>query len=251
MADDHVMQVRIQHLHELEERDRAAIIKLVSYVEHMPCAKATPSTDGPMAANVVRALRALIRALEINSTRLRMRALEDDDSVSFNIKDTVDLMIPVMPGVEDQYTIDKTRTPGTEGSVGEWGEDDGSDDGTVVGAAAGGEFDIGKEGGGDVETDARETRTAERHGFSDGGVGRAERVDDEHGCGTTDRNDDMEIILVKDIDQGPRTGTIAFGEVIANNTLPHAVDALPAKQGFAERNGSSDHKEEDDIPRRL
>ncbi|KAG2031386.1 hypothetical protein BDR03DRAFT_986444 [Suillus americanus] len=105
--DEHVMDARIQHRHELEGHDRAAIIKLISYVKHMAGAKATSSTHSPMAANVVRGLQNLIHELEINSTRLRIRALEGDDSVLYNIKDTVDLMIPAIKGVEDQNTIDE------------------------------------------------------------------------------------------------------------------------------------------------
>jgi hypothetical protein len=43
--------------------------------------------------------------LEINCTRLRIRALEGDDKILYNIKDTVDLMIPAIQGMEDQNTI--------------------------------------------------------------------------------------------------------------------------------------------------
>ncbi|KAG1769734.1 hypothetical protein EV702DRAFT_1049611 [Suillus placidus] len=113
MAIDHVMQARIQRRHELEGRDRTAIIKLISYIEHLAIAKATSSTQSPMAANVVRGLQTLMLELEINSSRLRARALEGDDSMSFNIKETVDLMVPVMKGVEDQNTIiEHVPTPG-------------------------------------------------------------------------------------------------------------------------------------------
>jgi hypothetical protein len=60
MDDDHVIDTRIQHRHELEGHDRAAIIKLISYVKHMAGAKATSSTHSPMAANVVQGLQNLI-----------------------------------------------------------------------------------------------------------------------------------------------------------------------------------------------
>jgi hypothetical protein len=60
MDDDHVIDARIQHHHELEGHDRAAIIKLISYVKHMAGVKATSSTHSPMAANVVRGLQNLI-----------------------------------------------------------------------------------------------------------------------------------------------------------------------------------------------
>lgn len=53
-----VMQPRIQRRHELEGHDRAAIVKLLSYVQHLAIAKATASsTQGMMAANVVRGLQ--------------------------------------------------------------------------------------------------------------------------------------------------------------------------------------------------
>ncbi|KAG1837903.1 hypothetical protein DFJ58DRAFT_734090 [Suillus subalutaceus] len=97
----------IQHRHELEGYDRAAIIKLISYVKHIAGVKATSSTHSPMAVNIVRGLQNLIHELEINSTCLRIQALEGDNSVLYNIKDTVDLMIPAIKGIEDQNTIDE------------------------------------------------------------------------------------------------------------------------------------------------
>ncbi|KAG1863221.1 hypothetical protein DFJ58DRAFT_774470 [Suillus subalutaceus] len=106
LTDDvHVVDARIQRRHELEGHDRAAIVKLISYVKHMASAKATSSTHSPMAANVVRGLQNLIHELEINSTRLRIRSLEGDDSILYNTKDTIDLMIPAIRGVEDKNTI--------------------------------------------------------------------------------------------------------------------------------------------------
>ncbi|KAG2354423.1 hypothetical protein BDR07DRAFT_1494637 [Suillus spraguei] len=107
LADEHLVDMRIQRCHELEKHDRVAIVNLISYVKHMTGAKATSSTHSPMAANVVRGLHKLIHELEINCTRLRIRILEDDDSILFNIKDTVDLMIPAIQGVEDENTIDE------------------------------------------------------------------------------------------------------------------------------------------------
>ncbi|KAG1803895.1 uncharacterized protein HD556DRAFT_1437631 [Suillus plorans] len=107
MVDEHVKDAHIHRYHELEERDRAAIVNLILYVKHMAGAQATSSTHSPMAANVVRGLRTLIHELEINCTRLRIRALEGDDSILYNIKDTVDLMIPAIQGIEDQHTIDE------------------------------------------------------------------------------------------------------------------------------------------------
>jgi hypothetical protein len=60
MDDNYVIDAHVQHRHELEGHDRAAIIKLISYVKHMESAKATSSTHSPMAANVVRGLQNLI-----------------------------------------------------------------------------------------------------------------------------------------------------------------------------------------------
>lgn len=58
VAIDPIMQARIQHRHELEGHDHAAIIKLLSYVQHLVIAKATASsTQSLMAANVVRGLQ--------------------------------------------------------------------------------------------------------------------------------------------------------------------------------------------------
>ncbi|KAG1727323.1 hypothetical protein EDB19DRAFT_1914266 [Suillus lakei] len=111
MADDHVMQAHIQRRQELEAGDRSDFIKLISYVEHIAGAKATSSTHSPMAANVVRALQTLICELEVNSTRLRTRVLEGDDSMLYNIKDTVNLMIPAVQGVEDQNTDEPEDEP--------------------------------------------------------------------------------------------------------------------------------------------
>ncbi|KAG2108215.1 uncharacterized protein F5147DRAFT_652937 [Suillus discolor] len=48
-----------------------------------------------------------IDELEINSSHLCIQALKEDDSVLYNIKDTVDLMIPAIEGTEDQNMIDE------------------------------------------------------------------------------------------------------------------------------------------------
>ncbi|KAG2337508.1 hypothetical protein BDR05DRAFT_952582 [Suillus weaverae] len=102
-ADCHAIHARMQSCQDMEWSDRAAIMKLVEYVERMSIAKAT-STDSLVAANVVRGLKTLIRELEINSTRLRTRALENDDRFTYDIMDTVDLKIALTQGFEDENT---------------------------------------------------------------------------------------------------------------------------------------------------
>ncbi|KAG2053148.1 hypothetical protein BDR06DRAFT_1009021 [Suillus hirtellus] len=106
------MQPRIQRRHELEGHDRAATVKLLSYVQHLAIAKATASsTRGLMAANVVSG--------SANLTRLRTKhqlhtfARKGDDSMEFNDKDAVDLMTPIIQGLEDQNTIDEQILPHT------------------------------------------------------------------------------------------------------------------------------------------
>ncbi|KAG1786057.1 uncharacterized protein HD556DRAFT_1313731 [Suillus plorans] len=104
VAIDPIMQARIQHRHELEGHDHAAIIKLLSYVQHLVIAKATASsTQSLMAANVVRGTK----------DQLHTFARKGDDSMEFNDKDAVDLMIPIIQGLEDQNTIDEQILPPT------------------------------------------------------------------------------------------------------------------------------------------
>ncbi|KAG1823903.1 uncharacterized protein BJ212DRAFT_707267 [Suillus subaureus] len=102
--DCHTINAHMQSRQDMEGNDRAAIMKLVGYVERMLVAKATSSTHSPVAANVVRELKKLIHALEINSTRLRMRALKNDDRLAYDIMDTVNLKITLMQGLEDENT---------------------------------------------------------------------------------------------------------------------------------------------------
>ncbi|KAG1901145.1 uncharacterized protein F5891DRAFT_1187843 [Suillus fuscotomentosus] len=102
-ADCHAIHACMQSCQDMEGNDRAAIMKLVEYVEHMSIAKAT-STHSLAAVNVVRGLKKLIHELEINSTRLRTRALESDDSFTYDIMDTVDVKIALTQGLEDENT---------------------------------------------------------------------------------------------------------------------------------------------------
>ncbi|KAG1859174.1 hypothetical protein C8R48DRAFT_674150 [Suillus tomentosus] len=78
-----VMQPRIQRRHELEGHDHAAIINL-----------------SLMATNVVRGTK----------DQLHTFARKGDDSMEFN---AVDLMIPIIQGLEDQNTIDEQILPHT------------------------------------------------------------------------------------------------------------------------------------------
>jgi hypothetical protein len=59
--DCHTIHARMQSRQDMEGNDHAAIMKLVGYVERMLVAKATSSTHSPVAANVVRGLKKLIR----------------------------------------------------------------------------------------------------------------------------------------------------------------------------------------------
>ncbi|KAG2029517.1 hypothetical protein BDR03DRAFT_1018283 [Suillus americanus] len=114
--DCHTIHAHMQSRQDMEGNDRAAIMKLVGYVERMFVAKATSSTHSPVAANVVRELKKLIHALEINSTRLRTRALKNDDSFAYDIMDTVNLKITLMQGLEDENTNASIRMIGDHAS---------------------------------------------------------------------------------------------------------------------------------------
>ncbi|KAG1758536.1 hypothetical protein EDD22DRAFT_956775 [Suillus occidentalis] len=114
-ADCHAIHARMQSCQDMEGNDRVAIMKLVEYVERMSIAKAT-SSHSLVAANVVRGLKHLIRELEINSTRLRTRALENDDGFTYDTMDTVDLKIALTEGLEDENTNASTCMIGDHAS---------------------------------------------------------------------------------------------------------------------------------------
>ncbi|KAG2029474.1 hypothetical protein BDR03DRAFT_1018338 [Suillus americanus] len=98
-------QHRQQERLAFETRDRDAIQKIVNYVANMPCSKAFGTPQSNMSHEVVMALTQLVDALELNSTRLRARAIANNDELQFDGRNIVDLHIQLPSSYQDENTM--------------------------------------------------------------------------------------------------------------------------------------------------
>ncbi|KAG2029473.1 hypothetical protein BDR03DRAFT_1018337 [Suillus americanus] len=98
-------QQQVQESLALESTDRDAINKLVAIVSNMACAKASTSPIALMSSDVLSHLHDLVDGLQVNSARLRLRTLNDDPVMEFNVSEDVDdLQITLPEGHIDEYT---------------------------------------------------------------------------------------------------------------------------------------------------
>ncbi|KAG1717317.1 hypothetical protein EDB19DRAFT_1923437 [Suillus lakei] len=89
----------------LESIDRDALTKLVNYVGNLACAQASTDPNSLMSVDVAEPLLALVTGLALNSARLRMRALANDQKRHFDVsKDVDDLHIELPPSAKDKFT---------------------------------------------------------------------------------------------------------------------------------------------------
>jgi hypothetical protein len=126
-TDLKVEQWRVQQLLVLEEQDRSAINKMVTYVTSMPCAKASAAKTSSLSQDVLEGLITLLKvslhykecydtlssyvlqALELNSSRLRMRAVDGNSTSIFHQSQIKNLGIMLPNGLEDKHSSASSR----------------------------------------------------------------------------------------------------------------------------------------------
>ncbi|KAG2355172.1 hypothetical protein BDR07DRAFT_1613825 [Suillus spraguei] len=97
---------------QLEQQDQDAITELVTYVEHMVCARATTAKDSALNSEVVKTLNALVYALKANSTCLHNSSIAGDPELSCDFKATIH---PEIPKTKDQVDANTTLEPQISG----------------------------------------------------------------------------------------------------------------------------------------
>ncbi|KAG2075172.1 hypothetical protein BDR04DRAFT_1228928 [Suillus decipiens] len=90
---------------QLEQQDQDAITELVTYVEHMVCARATTAKDSALNSEVVKTLNALVYALKANSTRLHDCSVAGDPDLSCDFRAAVH---PKIPKTKDELDANTT-----------------------------------------------------------------------------------------------------------------------------------------------
>ncbi|KAG2028777.1 hypothetical protein BDR03DRAFT_545681 [Suillus americanus] len=118
-TDIKVGQRRVRQLLFLEEQDKLAINKMVAYVASMPCAKASAAKASSLSQDVVDGLTKLLEAIELNSSRLRIRAVDKNPTSIFHKSQIKNLGITLPDGLKDEYMSDthSVTEDGTDGLV--------------------------------------------------------------------------------------------------------------------------------------
>ncbi|KAG2033862.1 hypothetical protein BDR03DRAFT_1013880 [Suillus americanus] len=100
-----VKQRQTQERLRLERMDREAIEKLIVYVTNMACARSSPNPHSLLSADVAHPLEALIEGIMLNAGRGRVRTLNQDPNMVFDLRENdYDLGINLPPSFLDPAT---------------------------------------------------------------------------------------------------------------------------------------------------
>ncbi|KAG1755295.1 uncharacterized protein EDB91DRAFT_1242496 [Suillus paluster] len=90
----------------LEQKDREAINKAITYLTNLPCVRASDDSNSLVSHDVMGPLKEMIRGIEVNSARKRFRTLNGDSNLTFDLREhDFELGIELPDSYQDPFTI--------------------------------------------------------------------------------------------------------------------------------------------------